>query len=142
MYSNARDLARFGLLHLQQGNWRDSKSSPGSGFVRSPPGQRWVMTTAGTGGWCPTTGNRYPLTPSRRRDRGQYVIVVPSHDLVIRRGLDYGNQGFDPWAPSGLYQGFRVTTRKREPGRANAAPTRGAPAVIIPACPVCRAHRF
>jgi hypothetical protein len=26
------------------------------------------------------------------------VIVVPSHDLVIvRRGLDFGAQGFDQW---------------------------------------------
>ena len=29
---------------------------------------------------------------------GQYVIVAPSHDLVIvRRGLDYGRQGFNRW---------------------------------------------
>ena len=31
-------------------------------------------------------------------NRGQYTIVVPSHNLVIvRRGLDYGNQGFNRW---------------------------------------------
>jgi hypothetical protein len=31
-------------------------------------------------------------------NRGQYVIVVPTHDLVIvSRGLDYGRQGFNRW---------------------------------------------
>jgi len=31
-------------------------------------------------------------------NRGQFTIIVPSHDLVIvRRGLDYGRQGFDRW---------------------------------------------
>ena len=32
-------------------------------------------------------------------NRGQYTIIVPTHDLVIvRRGLDYGRQGFDRWS--------------------------------------------
>ncbi|HMB72013.1 MAG TPA: serine hydrolase, partial [Gammaproteobacteria bacterium] len=54
-------------------------------------------------------GGQWWLVPDARTDvpqdayaavgnRGQYVIVVPSRDLVIvRRGLDYGAQGFDRW---------------------------------------------
>ncbi|MFQ5530548.1 MAG: serine hydrolase, partial [Gemmatimonadota bacterium] len=54
-------------------------------------------------------GGQWWLVPDSRTDvpadaystagnRGQYVIVVPSHDVVIvRRGLDYGRQGFNRW---------------------------------------------
>ena len=32
-------------------------------------------------------------------NRGQFTVVVPTHDLVIvRGGLDCGRQGFDRWA--------------------------------------------
>ena len=54
-------------------------------------------------------GGQFWLVPDDRTDvpedaymtngnRGQFTIIVPSHDLVIvRRGLDYGRQGFDRW---------------------------------------------
>jgi hypothetical protein len=54
-------------------------------------------------------GGQWWLVPSDREDvpadayaaagnRGQYVIVVPSHELVIvRRGLDHGAQGYSEW---------------------------------------------
>ncbi len=39
-----------------------------------------------------------PPAAGRNPARGQCAIVVPSHDLVIvRRGLDYGRQGFSHW---------------------------------------------
>jgi hypothetical protein len=51
-------------------------------------------------------GDHFWLVPSNRTDipkdahstngnRGQFNVIVPSHSLVIvRRGLDYGRQGF------------------------------------------------
>jgi hypothetical protein len=60
-----------------------------------------------------TRGNQYGgqfwLVPDDRMDvpktaystngnRGQVTVIVPSQDLVIvRRGLDYGRQGFSQW---------------------------------------------
>ena len=70
-------------------------------FVRTP-----APATADRGNHY---GGQWWLVPDARTDvpkdaystsgnRGQYVIVVPSHDLVIvRRGLDWGRQGFNRW---------------------------------------------
>ena len=104
VYTNARDLARFGLLHLQNGVWNGERliSEAWIDFVRTP-----APALAGRGGFY---GGQWWLVPDDRGDvprdaystsgnRGQYVVVVPSHDLVIvRRGLDWGRQGFDRWA--------------------------------------------
>jgi len=103
VYTNARDLARFGLLYLQGGVWGGERliSEDWIRFVRSP-----APATADTGNFY---GGQWWLVPDDRTDvpkdaystsgnRGQYVIVVPSHDIVIvRRGLDYGKQGFNRW---------------------------------------------
>jgi len=103
VYTNARDLARFGLLYLQGGVWGGERllSDEWIEFVRTP-----APATRHRGSFY---GGQFWLVPEDRDDvppdayatagnRGQFVIIVPSHDVVIvRRGLDYGQQGFDRW---------------------------------------------
>jgi CubicO group peptidase (beta-lactamase class C family) len=103
VYTNARDLARFGLLYLQGGVWNDERliSESWIDFVRTP-----APATAETG---KEYGGQFWLVPEGRDDvpgdayatagnRGQFAIIVPSRNVVIvRRGLDYGAQGFDHW---------------------------------------------
>ncbi|HSD69484.1 MAG TPA: serine hydrolase, partial [Woeseiaceae bacterium] len=93
VYTNARDLARFGLLYLQNGLWGGERliSQSWIRFVRTP-----APATAASGNFY---GGHWWLVPDERNDvpkdaystvgnRGQYVIVIPSHDTVIvRRGL-------------------------------------------------------
>jgi CubicO group peptidase (beta-lactamase class C family) len=103
VYTNARDLARFGLLYEQGGTWNGERiiSEEWIDFVRTP-----APATVGLGSFY---GGQFWLVPTDRNDvpadaystagnRGQFVIIDPSHDLVIvRRGLDWGRQGFDRW---------------------------------------------
>ena len=103
VYTTARDLARFGMLYAQNGMWKDERllSEEWIEFVRTP-----APATSESGN---SYGGQWWLVPDDRTDvpsdaystagnRGQYVVVVPSHDLVIvRRGLDYPPQGFNQW---------------------------------------------
>ena len=103
VYTSARDLARFGLLYLRNGLWNGERllSEEWIDFVRTP-----APSTADRGNFY---GGQFWLVPDEREDvprdaystagnRGQYVVIVPSRDLVIvRRGLDWGRQGFDRW---------------------------------------------
>lgn len=103
VYTNARDLARFGMLYLNGGVWNGERllSEEWIEFVRTP-----APSTAERGNFY---GGQWWLVPDDRTDvptdaystsgnRGQYVIIVPTFDLVIvRRGLDYGRQGFNRW---------------------------------------------
>lgn len=113
VYTNARDLARFGMLYLQGGVWNGERllSEEWIEFIRTPAPSTTGRNRANDGGSGSGSfyGAQWWLVPDDRTDvpkdmystsgnRGQYVIVIPSHDLVIvRRGLDYGRQGFDRW---------------------------------------------
>ena len=103
VYTNARDLARFGLLYLNGGVWDGERiiSEDWIEFVRTP-----APATAERGN---IYGGQFWLVPDNRTDipkdaystngnRGQYTVIVPSADTVIvRRGLDWGRQGFSQW---------------------------------------------
>ncbi|HVS12447.1 MAG TPA: serine hydrolase [Thermoanaerobaculia bacterium] len=105
IYTNARDLARFGLLYLQRGVWQGERllSEEWIDFVRTP-----APSTQDRGRFY---GAQFWLVPDERDDvppdaystagnRGQYVVIVPSYDLVIvRRGLDWlpGRHPFSQW---------------------------------------------
>ncbi len=103
VYTNARDLARFGLLYEQDGVWSGQRiiSPQWIDFVRTPaPATVGIGSFYGAQFWLvPTDRDHVPADAySTAGNRGQYVIIDPSHDLVIvRRGLDWGRQGFDRW---------------------------------------------
>lgn len=103
VYTNARDLGRFGMLYANGGVWEGERliSQEWIEFVTTP-----APASAGRGNFY---GGQFWLVPDGRDDvpgnaystagnRGQFVIVVPDENLIIvRRGLDYGRQGFDRW---------------------------------------------
>jgi CubicO group peptidase (beta-lactamase class C family) len=103
IFSNARDLARFGLFYLNEGVWDGKRllSREWIEFVRTPaPASGVIAHSYGAQWWLvPDSRSDVPKDAfTTSGNRGQYVIVVPSHDLVIvRRGLDWGKQGFDKW---------------------------------------------
>ena len=103
VYTNARDLARLGLLYAQGGMWKGERiiSEKWIAFSRTPAPATAQRGNQYGGHWwlVPDTRSDVPKDAfSTAGNRGQYTVVVPSHDLVIvRRGLDYGRQGFNQW---------------------------------------------
>ena len=93
VYTNARDLARFGLLYLRGGLWHGERllSQQWIDFVRTPAPSTAARGNRYGGQWWLVPDNRTDVPAdaySTAGNRGQYAIVVPSHDLVIvRRGL-------------------------------------------------------
>ncbi len=102
VYTTARDLARFGLLYLNDGVWRGERLLPEgwAEFVATPaPAQPPAEMQFGYGAQFWLLGGLPGIPPgtyTTMGNKGQYVTIVPSEDLVIvRTGVDLLGSRFD-----------------------------------------------
>ena len=87
-FTTARDLARLGLVHLQNGRWNGRRilSRRWTKFVHTP-----APTATHYGGfwWINSGQEAFPSLPPDTYYAsgafGQASLVIPSHDLVIAR---------------------------------------------------------
>jgi CubicO group peptidase (beta-lactamase class C family) len=106
-YATARDWARFGLLHAQDGVWNGERLLPEGwvAFVRRPTapspkgayGAHWWLNAGSPGA---PADRPFPSLPTdlffASGYEGQYVVILPSHDLVVvRLGQSAPEQAFD-----------------------------------------------
>jgi len=100
VWTTARDLARFGLLYLNQGQWNGKRLLPldwdkdvAKAFGPQPEGPMGY----GLSFWLLNHSPGVPEdTFAAIGNRGQYVVIVPSRQVVIvRRAEDPAGSGFD-----------------------------------------------
>lgn len=106
VWTTSRDMARLGLLHMNDGVWNGERILPEgwAKYVATPAPSQPTPRADG----APSRGygaqwwlyNNFPGIPSDTYaalgNRGQFLLVIPSRDLIIvRRGHDMaGGQGF------------------------------------------------
>jgi len=100
VWTTARDLARLGLLYLNDGVWNGERVLPAGwrDYVgRHGPAQPPSGYGYGASWWTFPKDVGLPQDAIvARGNRGQYVVVVPSLKLVIvRRGFDGNGMNFD-----------------------------------------------
>jgi len=95
VYTTARDLARFGLLYLNDGVWESERILPEgwAKFVAQPaPSRPLVQGEAGYGAqfWLYDGLPGVPAgTYTTSGNKGQFVTIVPRHNMVVvRTGVD------------------------------------------------------
>lgn len=100
VWTTARDLARLGLLYLEDGVWQGERLLPEgwSAYVTTPaPDQPSGRDGVGYGAQFWLFGSQQGLpdgTYAAMGNRGQYVMIVPERDIVIvRRGFDAVGDG-------------------------------------------------
>lgn len=93
VWTSARDLARLGLLYQNDGLWQGQRLLPVDWrrFVTTPSGpQPAGMFGYGAGFWLLNKSSGIPADAfGAFGNRGQYLVVIPSRELVIvRQGYD------------------------------------------------------
>jgi CubicO group peptidase (beta-lactamase class C family) len=107
-YSDLRlrplDMAKIGYLYLRQGQWEDQQVVPAA-WVRDSTRQHIVARTLQEGygyqWWVARAGYTMALGYS-----GQYIVVVPEHDLVVVFTSDLAEQDF--YVPHQLLDDFII----------------------------------
>ncbi len=101
VWTTARDLGRLGILYLNNGLWNGERLLPENWrqYVSTPSGPQPAERKFGYGAtfWLM---NKSPGIPADSfagfGNRGQYLVIIPSLDLVIvRRGYDSSDNRFD-----------------------------------------------
>jgi len=100
VWTTARDLARLGLLYLNDGVWNGERLLPfgWSRYVATPaPAQPAAGPGYGAFFWLYGEAQGLPAgTYAMNGNRGQYVFIVPARNVVIvRRGFDPAGKRFD-----------------------------------------------
>ncbi|QJQ33631.1 serine hydrolase [Sphingomonas lacunae] len=100
VWSTARDLARFGMLYLNDGVWNGQRILPEGWrtYVTTPSGPQPPGEFGyGASFWLLNRSEGVPPdTFAAFGNRGQYVVIVPSRNIVIvRRGEDPAGARFD-----------------------------------------------
>ena len=97
----ARDLARFGLLMLRKGKWKDQQIIPADWVEESTRyhSDATLYKSDGYGymWWVARNFNKYPHLPhvhipegsySARGAGGHYVLIIPEYDMIIVHRVD------------------------------------------------------
>lgn len=100
VWTTARDLGRLGMLYLDNGIWNGERLLPESWreYVSTPSGPQPERAFGyGATFWLLNKSENIPKdTFAAMGNRGQYLVIIPSRDLVIvRRGYDSGDNRFD-----------------------------------------------
>jgi CubicO group peptidase (beta-lactamase class C family) len=100
VWTTARDLARLGLLYLGDGMWEGERLLPAGWrdyVTRASGPQPEGPFGYGAGFWLMNRSEDVPADAfAAFGNRGQYLVMIPSRNLVIvRRGYDTADSRFD-----------------------------------------------